>query len=181
MLCLSLGLTVVQLGQKDELETASALVLSRNMLQGEVVEASDIVEKSFLPENLPDNRLGSADEVIGKQLTVDVSAGSILLNSFFVEQFDFTVEAGHALTAVRLLPDTAICWTQEVDAEVEVCFVDSEGEMERLGKVVIRGVFDKQMGEDEALMFAVIEGKNNVVDRIISLREKGRIEFVKRK
>ncbi len=181
LIAFSAVITFLQLSQRPEVETVRALAFARDVAKGERIAVSDFVEINILPQNTVDNMIIDANRIAGTRAALNLPSGMIVVADFFETSDDFQPEEGNSMTAIKMLPDSAICWTTKSGSVVSVCFVDDKGEMTMLGEVKLLGVYDQRLGNDETPMFAVVEGKRNVIDQIIQRRALGRLEFLLKK
>lgn len=178
---LSAALTIWQLSQKSEVVTESALVFARDVARGEVLQASDFVEIQVLPDTCVEGMLTSAQEAAGAYVLLDLPRGVVAIEDFFEHSLEPEIEKGYAMTAIKMSPDSAICWTSEAGSILSVCFVDDEGALTELGEVKLLDIFDQRLGKDDVPVFAVVTGKKTVIEQIVQRRTLGRLEVLIKK
>lgn len=180
LLLISIGLTWVQLFSNDE-EMSEVWLLARDVKKGEVVKASDFYVGKMKASSYPVDCVQILTEVEGKTARVDLGMHMIATFNLFGEGNRYEPEKGNALTAIKMLPDSAICWTSELGERLDVYFVEDKQPAEKLGSVIVRGKMDQRMGEDELYTFMVVEGNQKTVLKIVEKRANGRIEIVKQR
>lgn len=180
LLLISGVLTVIQMNRTGA-ETTATWGVIRDVPKGQIVTEEDIGAISVLPDHRLTGVVQSEEEVIGKRAAVDLREGMIACESLFEQPERYQVRKGSAMTAIKLLPDSAICWICEEGQQVDVYFVDDGGRSENLGEVTIRGAFDQMMSDQELFFFVVVEGRTGVIERIVASRTMGRLEIVKKK
>lgn len=147
---------------------------------GERIQAHHIKEVNLDPEIRIEDYSPREGDFLNKVCLVNIPKGALLCQSYFKDDDKgCEVEKGKALTAIKFFPDSAICWISEIGSILDVYFVDSEGTLEKLGQVRLVQVYDQKMGSEEMLFFAVVEGTEKVVSKIVQKRGLGRIEVVK--
>lgn len=180
LLLASIGLTWVQLVSDDE-DMSEVWLLARDVKRGDVVKATDFHLGRIKASSYPGDCVKNLQEVEGKIARVDLGIHMIATKNLFGEVNHYQPEKGNALTAIRMLPDSAICWTSELGEHLDVYFVEDKQPAEKLGSVIVRGKMDQRMGEDELYTFMVVEGNQKTVLKIVEKRANGRIEIVKQR
>ncbi len=177
LIVMSVGLTVFQLVESGQ-KGVDVVCVMRDVKEGQVIEKEDVgILKSL--DSLPKGALKNPDKLIGKVAVVSLSKGTVAMESYFEEVVEEDLQKGESKTAIRLTPDTAICFTSEIDSSVQVYFVGDKGELQKLGDVVLKQFYDQQMEQNDLLMYVVVEGKKSVIDKIVQKRALGRLELVK--
>lgn len=120
-------------------------------------------------------------ELIGKKLSVALGEDTLLMNQFIKQEGQFSLEKNHAITSLKVLPEEFICWQVDLGDSIELVHVSLDYEMTQLGEVVIKGIFDQNLKSHASMpTYVVIEGKSSTIEKIILLRDQGRIEAIKR-
>lgn len=179
LLVCSVILSFLQLSTKAEIPSVKVIGAKMDIKRGETIAQEHLTEIEIDERHRIDSYSLSLDDYVGKVSDVDIPKGALLSTSYLRTQTWKDVPKGRALTAIKLMPDSAICWTPETESILDVYFVDPEGELEVLGKVRLLQVYDQNMGAEDMLFYAVVEGSENVIAKIVQKRALGRIEVVK--
>ncbi len=177
LILLSIGLTVFQVVNNNQREFA-VIEVFRDIKQGEVIEQGDL-GLVYRLEKAPLGAVQKTEDAIGKVALVDLSKGTLAMSSYFEMPVQSDVPKGYAKTAIKLLPEEAICFTSDLESDVDVYFVSDGGSVEVLGEVVVKQFYDQKIETDDLLMYVVVVGKKSVVTDIVQKRALGRIELVK--
>lgn len=180
LLLTSIGITWMQLSSREEKMT-DVWMLARDIKKGEMVQQSDFYMGRIRSSSYPLDLLQTVAEVEGMVALVDLRAHSLAAKNVFGEIPRYEPKKGNALTAIKMLPDSAICWTTEMGESVDVYFVEDKEPVEKLGSVIVKGKLDQRMGENELYTFMVVEGSKQTILEIVEKRTNGRIEIVKQR
>lgn len=180
LLLASIGFTWMQLSS-DEKDMVEVLMLARDIGKGEILAQKDFYLGKILRSSYPADMLLHTSEAEGKAALVNMSAHTLASKSMFGEPPRYEPKNGNALTSIKLLPDSAICWTSEIGEVVDVYYIEDKLEAEKLGSVIVKGKLDQRMGDDELYMFMIVEGSKKTVLDIVEKRANGRIEIVKQR
>lgn len=172
-------ISILQLGTKEEIPSERVIGASVDIKRGEIITRDHLTEVEIDLKNVIDSYSKSPEDFLGKTAYVDIPKGALLSKSYFFDHKLREVPKGRALTAIKLLPDSAICWITEPESILDVYFIDREGGVEVLGKVKLIHVYDQNMSSEDMLFYAVVEGSESVICKIVQKRALGRIEVVK--
>lgn len=99
---------------------------------------------------------------------------------------DYKPAEGNAATALRLLPEQALCWTFEKEEIVAVVAVSKQpiskemgNKLKEIAQVKIIAYFDQRMEDRDLMQFVMIEGEESKILEILSLRPSYNIELIK--
>lgn len=182
LVLLSVGLTVFQVFFKSQEQLVEDFGAARDIKAGEVIGSESVTRIKIHPSNRigGNGRVAGMEDLIGKKATVDIPGGAILSRTYFEEPvLAEQLKKGRALTAVKLMPDHAICWVAEIGSFVDIYFISDSGETERLGEVELKKVYDQKLSAEDLLLFAVVEGSESVIEKIMQRRAAGRLEIIK--
>jgi PHD/YefM family antitoxin component YafN of YafNO toxin-antitoxin module len=164
-------------------ERVPIVVLKESLEVGVVLSSENLeimeIQEAFATENT----YRHIDDVLGKTLAIGLTKGTILSMNMITEQMFFTPAKGHSITAIALKPESIMCW-EVMDGEVvDLVHVSLEGQLRRIGKVIIKGYYDQEMGHnynfETVPTFVLVEGETQVIEEIIRSRDNGRIEVTK--
>lgn len=178
LLVSSVLFSYLQWNTREEEPLINVIGATKDILQGEQITKDHLDVIAIHPRNNLDSYSTNTEDFIGKKSKTDIPKGAMLSTHYFFDREVDVVPEGKALTAIRLLPDSAICWMTKPDSLVDVYFVDSKGEVEVLGKVRLIHVYDQNMSADDMLFYAVVEGSEAIVSKIVQKRTMGRLELV---
>lgn len=181
LLIVSALLTCFQLIGENQEETEFAVSIISDIKAGERITTAHLGMIPMPSKYLVENRPRSVEEAAGRYARVDIAGGTLVTDAFLSADDPYKIQRGRALTAIRLLPDSAICWITEIGQAVDVYFVDDLGKSAILGEVVVKKNFDPRMNEEDTLQYVVVEGDEAVVRKIVEKRAVGRLEIVKKK
>jgi len=120
-------------------------------------------------------------DVIDKKVAVTLTEDTLLMDQFIKQEGQFSPEKNHAITSLKVLPEEFICWQVDLGDSIDLVHVSFDHEMTQLGKVVIKGIFDQNLKSHANMpTYVVIEGSFSTIEKIILLRDQGRIEAIKR-
>ncbi len=167
-----------------QMDTRVPIVILKETLEVGSVLSTDNLEIINVDEALAvENTFYKVDDVVGKTLAIALTKGTILSTSMITEQTFFTPSKGHALTALKLSPESIMCWEVNNGEVVELVHVSLDGELRHIGKVVVKGYYDQEMVSDSNYtslpLFILVEGERHIIDEIIRSRDNGRIEVTK--
>ncbi len=176
---MSVGLTVFQVLKTEE-DAVEVVGVLRDIPAGTIVTERD-VGTMYVLDSPPSGSVRNTAEFLGKVSVVALKQGVVAMPEYFEEPSLDEMPAGYSQTAMKLSPDSAMCFTSELDSEVDVYFVGSKGEIERLGEVTIKEFYDHKMNQEDVLVYVVVVGKTSIVQKIVKNRSLGRLELVKSK
>ncbi len=120
-------------------------------------------------------------DVVGKKLAITLNEGTLLMDQFIKQESDYSPEKNNAITSLKVLPEEFICWQVGVGDRIDLVHVSFEHEMTLLGEVLIKGIFDQNLKSNSSMpTYVVVEGEAYTIERLILLRDQGRIEAIKR-
>lgn len=179
LLVSSVIFSYLQWNARAEEPSVKVIGAVKDISQGERITKDHLALIDIHPRNKIESYSADPEVFLDKRSGTDIPKGAILSKCYFAAQQVDEVPEGKALTAIRLLPDSAICWIAKPDSVVDVYFVDSKGEMEVLGKVRLIEVYDQNMSSEEMLFYAVVEGDEDIIAKIVRKRAMGRLELVR--
>ncbi len=176
---MSVGLTIFQMLKTEE-DAIEVVGMLRDMDAGTIVTERD-VGTLYVLDSPPAGSVERAEDIVGKVAIVSLKHDVVAMPEYFDEPVIDEVPVGYSKTAMKLSPDSAICFTSDLNSVVDVYFVGDKGETERLGEVEIKAFYDHKMNQEDVFMYAVVVGKTSVVRKIIKNRALGRLELLKTK
>ena len=143
--------------------TSTVLVTQRALVGGVTVAASDVAERQLPLSALPADYLRTADQAVGRPLTVSLPAGAVLLPTSVVTR-DALAAPGSAVLPVTLTATAA--GLIEVGDRVDLLGTDSEAETGLLASAVrVVAVLD---GTKSSSPLSPVQGSGPVV--LVELR-----------
>jgi len=159
------------------------VVLKETLEVGTVLSFENLEIKEIHEALAVEDTVRLIDDVIGKTLAIGLTKGTILSKSMITEQTFLTPAKGHSITALKLNPEAIMCWEVTGGEVVDLIHVSLEGQLRRIGQVIVKGYYDQEMSQKNNFssvpVFVLIEGKSHVIDEIIRSRDHGRIEVTK--
>ena len=120
-------------------------------------------------------------EVIGKKISVTLNEGTLLMDQFIKQEGQLSPDKNHAITSLKVLPEEFVCWQVDLGDSIDLVHVSFDHVMTQLGEVVIKGIYDQNLKSHASMpTYVVIEGSFSTIEKIILLRDQGRIEAIKR-
>lgn len=178
------GLEINKINAAKDLKQTQIVILNRDLKAGEVITSSDLSVVKMPSDLTGDSNFYDKFEIEGNTLALDMPANTVLVKEMIIEHAFFVPESGNGITAIKLNPEEAMCWAVNTGESVIVHFVDLKGEVFEIGEVFVKGNFDQSLSQNtnhtSVPVFLLIEGKYEIVQKIIASRNLGRIEIVKK-
>lgn len=177
------GFEIKQINAAQLTAQVPIVILKETLEVGAVLNAQNVEIKEIDRDLADENTYCEIGDVVGKTLAINLPKGTILNKMLITEQTFFTPAKGHSITALKLSPEAIMCWEVTNGESVELVHVSLEGELRRIGEVVIKGYYDQEMLQKNSLSnlpaFVLVEGESSIIDEIIRSRDNGRIEVTK--
>ncbi len=148
---------------------------------GTLLEERHLMKVAVLEETLSKDYYQNTASVIGKRLVDDVGQKTILTAAMLTHfEKEAVLEEG-ALTSIKLLPESALCWDLKIGDEVEVVAKNLDGPgIVPLGKVTVKGIYDHLLEDDAVPTYLLVRGEDAVIGAIIGHKKDGQLEIIKR-
>lgn len=146
---------------------------------GEILERGNLTMYELLLNQYHDGYYRDYESVVGKTALVDFTEKTLIYDGILKEEAYDVPRPGNSLTALKLDPESALCWSLDIGEPILAVYVGDDGGYNQLGNVTVKGLFDNYMESDGVPTFVLVEGQNKTVENIIRYRSLGRIELIK--
>ena len=146
---------------------------------GEILESGNLKEYELPKNHFHDGYYQSLDAVAGKTVMIDLAEKTLIFEGLLRESAYNVPLDGNGMTALKLEPESALCWTLDIGESVQVVQAGDDGSYKDLGTVLVKGLFDNYMEAHNVPAYVLVEGEIQIISKIIQLRETGRIELIK--
>lgn len=175
----------IQYIEKEALQASTEVyMMKEDRVAGHIIETTDLVLGSIYEKWASDDYITDMNQVVGKTLDADVKKNTVVTSRLLRENQSelLTSKTNQAITALKLLPEEALCWEVNPNEWVSLYFISGEGQLESMGQVYIKEAYDdynQPVKEKGYTTYLLIEGDKSIIEGIIQNREKGRFEIVK--
>jgi hypothetical protein len=180
---LSLAVTQYQIQKinRETLQTYEAVyIYAKDLDAGTVLSEEDIVIGKINTQWDSEAYVKEASTAIGKQLSTDVKKNALISIGSLAEVKEAMQPAnGFALTAVKLTPETAVCWAFEAGDTLALYWVDDDAVATLIGNVFIKSIVSESGASKSAPVYAIVEADEVIVTKIVAMRDEGRFELVR--
>jgi hypothetical protein len=183
VLLLGLVLTVIEVNwiqNEKKNDTQPVVTLTRSIEAGSTIKKSDLTVKEIDKTLWSDGYVSKPEDVTGKTVLIGMESHSIITSGSLKENAYGLPETGNAITAIKLAPEEALCWTLATGEPVNVVLVDSTLVLRDLGEVTVKGLYDNYLMDSDVPVYVLVEGKRKTIENIVSHRESGQMELLKR-
>ncbi len=183
VLLLGLVLTVIEINwiqNEKKMDTVPVVSLARDIEAGSTIKRTDLVIKEIDKSLWSDGYASKLEDVSGKTILISMESHSIITSGSLKENAYGSPESGNAITTIKLAPEEALCWTLATGEYVNVVLVDSALVLRDLGEVTVKGLYDNYLMDSDVPVYVLVEGKRKTIENIVSHREAGQMELLKR-
>lgn len=183
VLLLGLILTIMEINwiqKESKTDTVPVVSLTRSLEAGSTIQKNDVVIMEIDKSSWSEGYVSKLEDVTGKTLLIGLESHSIINNGSLKENAYGSPDSGNAITAIKLAPEEAICWSLSTGESVNVVLVDSTLVLKDLGEVTVKGLYDNYLLDSDVPVYVLVEGKRKTIENIVSHRESGQMELLKR-
>lgn len=184
ILILSFLITFYQIN-KIKIETLQifeqVVLINKNLKAGMVIKESDLEYGKINKLWHSTNYYTQKEALIGKTILIDYGKNGILSSQLVADTVDekMLTDRKNAMTALKLLPEEALCWSVAKGDYVNIFHIDSLYEINLMGNALIKAVYDGQLDNQTIPAYILIEADSETILNIIKFRESGRFEIVR--
>lgn len=183
VLLLGLILTAVEINwiqNEKKMDTVPVVALTRSMEAGSTIKKTDLALKEIDKSLWSEGYTSKLDDALGKTALISMESHSVLTKASLKENAYGSPEKGNAITTIKLAPEEALCWTLSKGEPVNVVLVDSTLVLRDLGEVTVKGLYDNYLMDSDVPVYVLVEGSRKTIENIVSHRESGQMELLKR-
>lgn len=183
VLLLGLILTIVEINwiqNEKKIDMVPVVSLNKSIEAGSTIKKMDLIIKEIDKSLWSEGYANKLEDVVGKTALIGMESYSIVTKGSLKENAYGSPESGNAITTIKLAPEEALCWTLATGEPVNVVIVDSMLVLRDLGEVTVKGLYDNYLMDSDVPVYVLVEGKRKTIENIVSNRESGQMELLKR-